>query len=225
MVHPSHRLIAYFRDPSRSYPYDPHFRRSKLRQSCSLRVPPLRFPPLQRSKLNESSSHRSGRPVSIPELTSPHSLSQTLRGLILARTRQPYFMLTTFMGFSCSSGCFPLAGPHQIHHLVAPSQCSSVTVRRLFRPHPQGLPPAKVRSHQGSIASSEDPRPSRALTSSSMAFCFYGLEQSLNPRLWDPPSLIHPRCFYPKAFTLTSERHPRRVPLRIRPASHGLPCA
>jgi hypothetical protein len=111
VVHPSHRLIAYFRDPSRSHPYDPHSRRSKLRQSCSLQVPPLRFPPLQRTKFNESSSHRSGRPVSKPELTSPHSLSQAHRGLILARTRQPYFMPTTFMGFSRSSGYFPLAGP------------------------------------------------------------------------------------------------------------------
>ena len=111
MVHPSHRLIAYFRDPSRSYPYDPQSRHSKLRQSCSLRVPPMRFPPLQRSKFNESPFHRSGRPVSKPELTSPHSLSQTLRGLILARTLQPYFVLLAFMGFTRSPGCFPLADP------------------------------------------------------------------------------------------------------------------
>jgi len=58
-----------------------------------------------------------------------------------------------------------------------------------------------------------------------MAFCFHGLEQLPNPRYGTLVRSSTHGVSHPKVFKLTSERHPRRLPLRTSLAFHGLPCA
>ena len=110
------------------------------------------------------------RPFSDPQGVNPRQSPVTL------------FHATGAHGVSYSPGYSPFADLDRAHHPANPSRRSSRTDRRPFKTRPQGMPPAKVRCHRWSIASPEDPRPSRALNSSSVAFCQRDLEPPLHPR-------------------------------------------
>lgn len=122
-----------------------------------------------------------------------------------------------------SPGFFPLADPFQAHHLVAPSRCSHLKVRRPLSVHPQGLSSAKVRHHQSLQAGSSGPIPSQApiphlWSSSDTAWDFFTLLAGT--------SAVHPpMAFLSGVFKLTPESHLWRLPFRLGSASPGLPGA
>jgi len=99
------------------------------------RAPPMRFLPLQRSKVVGSAGFESRSPDSHPVAIPPWPFSD-LRGLDLHRPLQPCFMLLTLMGFSPSE-LLPGCGLYRARRSAIPSRRFS-SARRL-KPRPQGF--------------------------------------------------------------------------------------
>jgi hypothetical protein len=120
------------------------------------RAPPMRFLPLQRSKVVGSAGFESRSPDSHPDAIPPWPFSD-LRGFDLHRPLQPCFMLLTLMGFSPSKR-FPPGGA--VAPLGARCPLAVVGTRRtqpklraaVGRPGFRALLPAGVRHDRTGIS-------------------------------------------------------------------------